>query len=210
MHIFTKSNIEMPEVKHPIYPGSTSGDLVGPINLEGFAERLWQVTEEDKKKMYSAFRVAVGGPTDTAPQESAKRPQFKKAELSRVPTMMLDDATLFEPFCFHGCPPDFYTDMLHVWSPKAIIDFTASDMTPAIVCIERKIPYLGVCFSEFHMVSAYKHLSELVFESMQDEASSLHDPKLAALMLTQSLSFHFSADNAFVWAVAFPGAYGLP
>ena len=75
----------MPEVKHPIYPGSSSGDLVGPINLENHSERLWQLTEDDKKKFYGSYRVAVGGSTDTASQESAKRTQFKKAELQRPP-----------------------------------------------------------------------------------------------------------------------------
>ena len=187
--MFTKSNLDMPEVKHPIYPGSSSGDLVGPINLESFPERLWQVTEDEKKKMYSSFRVAVGGPTDTAAQESAKRPQYKKNELSRAPTNLTDEATLLEPFSFHGLPPDYYTDMLHVWQPKALIGFTACDMTPAMICIERKVPYLGICFSEPHMVNAYKHLSELVFEAMQDESSSLHDAKLTALMTAQQLSF---------------------
>ena len=110
--MFTKSNLDMPEVKRPIYPGSSSGDLVGPINLESFPERLWQVTEDEKKKMYSSFRVAVGGPTDTAAQESAKRPQYKKNELSRAPTNLIDEATLLEsPKDLHGmCEIGFRCD----------------------------------------------------------------------------------------------------
>ncbi|CAK9089930.1 unnamed protein product, partial [Durusdinium trenchii] len=85
MHTFTKSNLDIPEVKHPIYAGSSSGDLIiGPINLESYAQRLWQVTEDDKKKIYSTYRVAVGGATETAPSESGKRTQFKKKELTRA------------------------------------------------------------------------------------------------------------------------------
>ena len=181
MHIFTKSNFDMPEVKHPIYPGSSSGDLVGPINLESHCERLWHLTEDDKKKFYGTFRVAVGGATDTASQESAKRTQFKKAELQRQPAEG-DESTLFEPFVYHGMPPDFYRDLFAVWSPRAIIDFTASDLTPAMVCLELKIPYLGICYTESHLVAGYKHLGELVYEAMLDEKSPLHDAKLCGLV----------------------------
>lgn len=181
MHIFTRSNFDMPEVKHPIYPGSSSGDLVGPINLENHSERLWQLTEDDKKKFYGSYRVAVGGSTDTASQESAKRTQFKKAELQRPPAEG-DESTLFEPFAYHGMPPDFYRDLFAVWSPRAIIDFTACDLTPAFVCLELKLPYLGICFTEGHLVAGYKHLGELVYEAMLDEKSPLHDAKLCALV----------------------------
>lgn len=181
MHIFTKSNLDIPEVKHPIYAGSSSGDLIGPINLESYAQRLWQVTEDDKKKIYSTYRVAVGGATETAPSESGKRTQFKKNELTRAPTGG-DESTLYEPFCYHGMPPDFYRDMFAVWSPKAIIDFTASDLTPGFVALECKTPYLGICFTEAHVVAGYKHLGELVYEAMLDEKSPLHDAKLCALL----------------------------
>lgn len=183
MYLFTKSHMEMVEVKHPVYPGSSSGDLIGPIQLEPFSQRAWMITEADKKNMYSAnFRIAVGGPTDTAPQESAKRSQYKVSELKRKPLGVSDEATLFEPFCYHGMPPEFYKDIFTVWSPKAIIDFTASDLTPAIVALELKLPYLGIVFTEAHLTAGYKHLAELVFECMQNETSPLHDAKLSALV----------------------------
>ena len=143
LHMFTRSNLDIPEVKHPVYAGSSSGNLIGPIHLESYTERLWQVTEDEKKKFYSSYRVAVGGPTDTAPQESAKRTQFKKAELTRPPAGG-DESTLFEPFCYHGMPPDFYRDFFTVWSPRAVIDFTAGDLTAAMTCLELKVPYLGI------------------------------------------------------------------
>ena len=181
LHMFTRSNLDIPEVRHPVYPGSSSGNLIGPIHLESYAERLWQVTEDEKKKFYSSYGVAVGGPTDTAPQESAKRTQFKKAELTRPPAGG-DESTLFEPFCYHGMPPDFYRDFFTVWSPRAVIDFTAGDLTAAMTCLELKVPYLGICFTESHVVAGYKHLGELVYEAMLDEKSPLHDAKLSALV----------------------------
>ena len=179
-HVFTKSHIDVPEVKRAIYPGSSSGDLVGPINLETFADRAWQVTEEEKKKLYGPFRIAVGGNTETAPQESGKRPTYKRAELRRK--LHGDEAQQFEPLSYAGMPPEFYEDLIHVWTPKAVIDFTASDLTPAYTCLEKRVPYLGVCWTEAHVVAGYKHLAELVFEGMKKESSPLHDPKLCALV----------------------------
>ena len=55
-------------------------------------------------------------------------------------------------------------------------------MTPAFIAIESKLPYLGVMYTEDHMVAGYKHLSQLVFEAMCDESSPLHDAKLSALV----------------------------
>ena len=124
MYVFSRSNLEMPEVKRSIYPGSSSGDLVGPINVEKFQDRHWQVTEEEKKKYYGAFRIAVGGTTDKDALESGKRQQFKRSELARKPPG-LDESVLFEPMAYSGMPPEFFKDMLHVWSPRAVIDFTA-------------------------------------------------------------------------------------
>ncbi|CAK9003484.1 Uncharacterized protein SCF082_LOCUS7759, partial [Durusdinium trenchii] len=174
MHVFSRSNLEMPEVKRSIYPGSSSGDLVGPINVEKFSDRLWQVTEAEKKKYYGSFRIAVGGPTETSPQESAKRPQYKRSELARKPEGQ-DESIAFEPMAYSGAPPEFYKDLFHVWAPRAILDFTACDLTPAFIAIESKLPYLGVMYTEDHMVAGYKHLSQLVFEAMCDESSPLHD-----------------------------------
>lgn len=181
MHVFSRSNLEMPEVKRSIYPGSSSGDLVGPINVEKFSDRLWQVTEAEKKKYYGSFRIAVGGPTETSPQESAKRPQYKRSELARKPEGQ-DESIAFEPMAYSGAPPEFYKDLFHVWAPRAILDFTACDLTPAFIAIESKLPYLGVMYTEDHMVAGYKHLSQLVFEAMCDESSPLHDAKLSALV----------------------------
>ena len=121
----------MPEVKRSIYPGSSSGDLVGPINVEKFQDRHWQVTEEEKKKYYGAFRIAVGGTTDKDALESGKRQQFKRSELARKPPGL----------AYSGMPPEFFKDMLHVWSPRAVIDFTACDLTAAMVCLEAKLPF---------------------------------------------------------------------
>ncbi|CAJ1378888.1 unnamed protein product, partial [Effrenium voratum] len=104
LHVFSRSTLDMPEVKHPIYPGSSSGDLIGPINLERFQDRSWQVTEEEKRKMLGGFRIVVGGLSANA-WESTKRTQFKRSELKRKPAGTADDNVLYEPFCYHGLPP---------------------------------------------------------------------------------------------------------
>ena len=111
LHVFSRSTLDMPEVKHPIYPGSSSGDLIGPINLERFQDRSWQVTEEEKRKMLGGFRIAVGGLSGDA-SESTKRTQFKRSELKRKPAGTADDNVLYEPFCYHGLPPEYYVDSL--------------------------------------------------------------------------------------------------
>ena len=191
MHVFTRWSFELPEAKHPIYGGTSAGDLIGPIALEPFPGRAWQVTTETKKKLYTSnFRIAVGGQTpdqgvaaseeQTAEGSSVKRPQWKGSEVTRKKG--LDQAALYEPMAFHGLPPDFYKDFLGVFLPKAVVDFTACDMTFAFACIEARIPFLGVCFSEAHMNAAYQHLADLVYENMANETSPLHDSKLCLLL----------------------------
>ena len=181
MYIFSKSNLEMPEVRHSIYNGSTAGNLIGPIQVESFQDLPWQTTFEEKKKMLGSFRVAVGGPTDGG--DTTARPQFKNSELKYKKHGEAESCDgEYEPFNFHALPCDYYKDMLSTWNPKCIIDLTASDLAAAFVAIELKLPYLGVMFSEKHLTEGYKHIAEMTFRAMAVESSPLYDAKLAKLL----------------------------
>ncbi|OLP81256.1 hypothetical protein AK812_SmicGene38225 [Symbiodinium microadriaticum] len=182
LYIFTKSNLELAEAKHPIYGGSTAGNLVGPIQLESFQDCAWQTTFEEKKKMLGSFRVAVGGTTDGA--DSTPRPMFKNSELKYKKQHGAAESCdgEYEPFSFHGLPCDYYKDMMRTWNPKCIVDLTAGDLAAAFVAIELKLPYLGVMFSEKHLTEGYKHIADMTFRAMSEESSPLYEPKLAALL----------------------------
>lgn len=110
-HVFSKDPLDIPEVKRPLYAGTNQGTSIGPVVLEKFEDMDWQVTLEDKRKLYGSHRVAVGGPSedsgDTGP-DAVGRVSAKGEHCKRKAGLQKDK--MYEPFSFHGLPPCFYED----------------------------------------------------------------------------------------------------
>ena len=161
----------MPNRARLKYPGTTAGDMIGPVVMPELAN-CWRETFKDKKKIFGSARIAVGGkgPDDPVDVVKAKR----------------EDSTL-EPVFFHSNGEQLHEELLHSIavnfnSVSGIVDFTPGDGNLAHLAVVHKMPYLGFCFTEQHADGLQKHLTRLVWADMQKEDSPLYQSGLVGIL----------------------------
>lgn len=84
-----------------------------------------------------------------------------------------------KPVFYHSLPGILADEMVHSYDLLSVIDLTASDGSWALACIRAKRPYVGVCFTEFHVKALRERLQHLVLLAMKDETDSLYQPSFA-------------------------------
>ncbi|MCP4241117.1 MAG: hypothetical protein GY772_11200 [bacterium] len=155
------------------------------------------MTFKEKKAIYGRCRVAVGGSLgapggsdgadgsgddDEEPDGGGEdAPQLRAAGLGRGKDTGRRDDTV-EPLCFQQLPKVLYQELLHTCAAKAVYDLTVGDGTFLLACVERKVPCVGLCYTEEHVSQLYKHLQEEVFKLFQLEDSPLYEPTLAVIV----------------------------
>ena len=74
--IVSQNAITLPPVKYQVYPGGTTGDVVGPAVLSP-AETQWQATWAEKMKILGPGQlIEVGGKLEAgAPEPKRKKPR---------------------------------------------------------------------------------------------------------------------------------------
>jgi hypothetical protein len=153
------------------FPGTTAGDLIGPVVMPELSS-CWHETFREKRKIFGSARIAVGSKCseDDVPVVKAKR----------------EDSTS-EPVFFHSHGEQLHEELLHgiavnYTSISGIVDFTPGDGGLAHVAIVRKIPYLGFVFTERHAEGLQKHLTRLIWADFQREDSSLYQSGLVGIL----------------------------
>ena len=126
MHVFSKDPLDIPEVKRPLYPGTNQGTSIGPVVLERFEDMDWQMTLEDKRRLYGSHRVAVGGPSEDTGPDVAVRVPAKGEQCKRKSGLQKDK--MYEPFSFHGLPPCFYEDSRTMTYHVTLLSYSCSLM----------------------------------------------------------------------------------
>lgn len=91
------------------------------------------------------------------------------------------DANL-EPVFFHAWPRELYTEILHSFCLRGILDLTAGSGQAAIATIREKKIYVGVCLSSVHKEMLQEWLTVLVWRELLDPESPLHNSQITALM----------------------------
>jgi hypothetical protein len=170
IHIFTRDGLTVPSRDRIKFPGTTLGDMLGPVAMPSL-DKVWRATFRLKKTVFGTARVAVGG--RSAEDEEGKK---AKRELDSV-----------EPVFYHAHGEDLWEELLHsiAISPdkiKAIVDFTPGDGSLAHVCVRRHIPYLGFVFTEAHAVQLHAWLVKQVWQDFKREGSELYQNKLVQLL----------------------------
>lgn len=66
-----------------------------------------------------------------------------------------------EPVFYHFLPKIVYDNMIGSWSITAVLDCTPGQGEFAKACIEKRIPYLGVCLTEAHAVKLKQDLGSV-------------------------------------------------
>ena len=76
-----------------------------------------------------------------------------------------------EPLCWHNFKKDFYTELLHSYYAKFVIDLTPGAGGFAACCLDEGVGYLGICFpGEDHKVALLDRLADICLEQMRTEA----------------------------------------
>lgn len=180
LHIVTKGVLDMPTKKRCHYPGSNKSEGMAFVKLQPWSE-CWSLTFKDKKSLYGKQRVAVGGPSgdkdddksdmgsDDDDDDEADVPPTVDED---VPAGKTRDNSNKEPVNYQSVPKEFWEELQHSLCIEPLVtDLSPSDGECAKVFLDKRLPYVGVCFNDFHVESLYAHLIEYVLESLKDPKS---------------------------------------
>ncbi len=89
-----------------------------------------------------------------------------------------------EPVAFHALPATLFKELLNQVGPDvpAVIDLTPADPALALACLEKKIPYLGVCFTADHRKLLATRLAHCVFQGFSVPTSPTYKQNLATIL----------------------------
>ena len=114
--------------------------------------------------------IRPGGPDPyPQPESSTNRPKPR-----RTPDTI-------EPITWHGTSDQAWDEILNIAGannpfPKMVLELVATEDTLAYKCLQKHIPYLGICFNDFHRKILRQRLAQRVFEAMLDNESAFGTP----------------------------------
>ncbi|CAE7822139.1 unnamed protein product [Symbiodinium sp. CCMP2592] len=152
------------------YAGTSAGNVISGVVLPPDSE-LWQLTFAEKKALYGSARTAVGGATaGHDPASAGKREEHG-----------------LEPFCFHSMPVMLFKELLDVdLRTTVLLDWTAGDGQCAQACLESKVSYVGVCFTDAHKEKLYERLAHIVMRGMRQEGNQFFDAGFAEVIAARA------------------------
>ena len=128
--------------------GYNVGDAMSFIILENYS-KVWQAD------IYGARMVqAKDGPDDAAGPAAPKQ----------------DDT---QPVFFHQLPQEYYLEVIHSYNVVGVLDLASGGGSVAQACLTRRIPYVGFCLTEVHVVELEKFLVSWVMDMMCTEGHPL-------------------------------------
>ena len=137
------------------YSGYNIGDAMGFIILETYS-KVWQADLQKKRDIYGARMVqAKDGPDDAAGLAAPKQ----------------DDT---QPVFFHQLPQEYYLEVIHSYNVVGVLDLASGGGSVAQACLTRRIPYVGFCLTEVHVVELEKFLVNWVMDMMCTEGHPLY------------------------------------
>ena len=148
---------------------TTASQCIGPIDMPNLEEG-WQLTVEAKKVYGVDGLIRPGGP-DPYPQSESST---NKPKPRRTPDTL-------EPITWHGTSDQAWDEILNIAGannpfPKLVVELVATEDTLAYKCLQKHIPYLGICFNDFHRKILRQRLAQRVFEAMLDKESAFGTP----------------------------------
>ena len=150
-----------PEKARCHYTGYNVGDALGFINLENYG-KVWQAENQKKRDIYGARMIQLkdGG-------DEAAGPLPKQDDL--------------QPVFFHALPAEYYLECIHSYSLVGILDLSCGGGQVAQACLTKRIPYMGFCLTETHVVELEKFLVAWVKDMMCTEGHPLCRKGAAAM-----------------------------
>eukprot|EP00959_Pyramimonas_sp_CCMP1952_P396049 8298204-Pyramimonas_sp.AAC.1 len=80
------------------------------------------------------------------------------------------DATM-GPCTLHGMPNTWYSELIHPFFAKLVIDMTPMDGKFAYQCLINRLGYVGIAFNEFHADELLKKLRAELMDDMKNPES---------------------------------------
>jgi hypothetical protein len=142
-----------PEKARVHYSGYNVGDALGFINLENYA-KLWHAEVQKKRDIYGARMLQLREGADEA----------------AGPPPKLDD---LQPAFYHALPPEYYLECIHSYNVVGVLDLSCGGGQVAQACLTKRIPYLGFCLTEAHVIELEKFLVTWVRDMMCTEGHPL-------------------------------------
>ena len=158
---------------------TTAGTSCGPFRLPDLQDNAstWHMTFKDKKQLYGEARILPSG----RPECDA---DLINSGVTRAVQARRDQDV--EPVTYHGHHRVLWEELVHQVGPKGhlktVVDLTPLEPTLMMLCVEWKIPYIGICLTEHHRESVKRQLTKMVFAAFSDPRSPLHNPAVRALM----------------------------
>ena len=84
-----------------------------------------------------------------------------------------------EPTCFHSWSVELYSDLIHLFHLKAVVDATPGQGLCALAALQAGVPYLGICLTNKHRDLLQQQVMKLAFLEMRREGSPIYDAMLA-------------------------------
>jgi hypothetical protein len=148
-------NVFGPTRKNKHFSGSTAGSAITDVDVP---KEPWLIAESLRQEVFAECRF---GP--------------KQANSN-----MQDTA----PVNFHGMSAKTWEELIFRTRAIALWHLTAKEETPALVCIQNGIPYIGVCCNAAHIKLLVGKLQTEVFQNFLDKNSKLYKEDLAKLLKT--------------------------
>ena len=63
-----------------------------------------------------------------------------------------------QPVFFHQLPQEYYLEVIHPYDVVGVLDLASGGGSVAQACLTRRIPYVGFCLTEAHVVELEKFL----------------------------------------------------
>lgn len=159
----TQKDIFLPRRPHTFHKGSNYSDQIGPVRVESWDDDgCWKLSRKDKKLVFGRFKVELGGAVD---EGLAKNSKWRNREV--------------EPVFFHQKPYTVCFDLASGFFARSVVDFTAHSGPWALVCLRKRIPYVGITCSESHSELLREWLVTVVKKALQDPDDPLHKPEFA-------------------------------
>ena len=157
---------------------TTASQCIGPIDVPN-PEDAWKVTVAAKKKIYGEDGlIRPHGPT---PGRCSQDQDDDEADAPSAASMGMSrprrTSCTIEPVTWHGTSGQAWDEILNIAGannpfPKMVLELTATEDTLAFKCLQHHVPYLGICFNDYHRTVLRQRLAQLVFEAMMDKDSA--------------------------------------
>jgi hypothetical protein len=146
------------------FKGTNRGNYIGDLVVDRDITEF-KLPRIDKKAVYgphNTLNVNPGGPAGLLEVDDCNADGDPEEDTDIVPVF------------YHTMPNSFYQELIHSFCGKGVVHLTCGNGEFALACIEQRVPYVGMCFTEAHVQTLSEYLTNRVFEAMQHEGHPLY------------------------------------